>query len=60
MGDIPRYILINEYDVTVKKDNTGEIISHAKAQLEVMVKKYYVKGKVMDLLMHLIMLLEKM
>ncbi len=35
MGDIPRYILINEYDVLVKKDSTGEIISHAKAQLEV-------------------------
>ena len=35
MGDIPRYILINEYDVSVKKDSAGEIISHAKAQLEV-------------------------
>ena len=35
MGEIPRYILINEYDVSVKKDNAGEIISYAKAQLEV-------------------------
>jgi 2-isopropylmalate synthase len=33
MDEIPRYILINEYDVSVKKDNAGEIISHAKAQL---------------------------
>ena len=25
MGEIPRYISINEYDVSVKKDNAGEI-----------------------------------
>ena len=35
MGEIPRYISINEYDVTVKKDKSGNIISSAKAQLEV-------------------------
>ena len=35
MGEIPRYILIKEYDVSVKKDAQGEIISSAKAQLEV-------------------------
>ncbi len=35
MGEIPRYISIKEYDVSVKKDNTGEIISSAKAKLEV-------------------------
>ncbi len=35
MGEIPRYISINEYDVSVKKDATGEIISFAKAKLEV-------------------------
>ena len=35
IGEIPRYILINEYDVSVKKDKVGEIISYAKAQLEV-------------------------
>ena len=35
MGDIPRYISINEYDVSVKKDSTGEVISFAKAKLEV-------------------------
>ena len=39
--------------LTVKKDNTGEIISHAKAQLEVDGQKYYVKVKVMGQLMHL-------
>ena len=45
IGDIPRYILINEYDVTVKKDNTGEIISHAKAQLEVDGQKILCEGQ---------------
>ena len=45
MGEIPRYILINEYDVTVKKDNAGEIISHAKAQLEVDGEKILCEGQ---------------
>jgi len=35
MGEIPRYILIKEYDVSVKKDTSGNIISSAKAQLQV-------------------------
>ena len=35
MGKIPRYILINEYDVSVTKNSEGKIISSAKAQLEV-------------------------
>ena len=35
MGEIPRYISIKEYDVSVKKDNSGDIISSAKAKLEV-------------------------
>ncbi len=35
MDEIPRYILIKEYDVSVKKDSKGNIISSAKAQLEV-------------------------
>ena len=35
MGEIPRYISIKEYDVTVKKDKEGKIISSAKAKLEV-------------------------
>ena len=45
IGDIPRYILINEYDVSVKKDSTGEIISHAKAQLEVDGQKILCEGQ---------------
>jgi 2-isopropylmalate synthase len=45
MGDIPRYILINEYDVSVKKDSAGEIISHAKAQLEVDGQKILCEGQ---------------
>ena len=35
MGEIPKYITIHMYDVTVKKSASGEIISSAKAQLEV-------------------------
>ena len=44
IGKIPRYIVINEYDVSVKKDSSGEIISTAKAQLEVDGKKIICKG----------------
>ena len=35
MGEIPRYISIKEYDVSVKKNKSGKIVSSAKAQLEV-------------------------
>jgi len=35
MGEIPRYILIKEYDVSVKKNNLGNIVSSAKAKLQV-------------------------
>ena len=45
MGDIPRYILINEYDVSVKKDSAGVINSHAKAQLEVDGQKILCEGE---------------
>ena len=45
MGDIPRYILINEYDVSVKKDSVGEIISFAKAKLEVDGQKILCEGQ---------------
>ncbi|WP_435086852.1 citramalate synthase [Candidatus Pelagibacter bacterium nBUS_33] len=45
IGDIPRYILINEYDVSVNKDSAGEIISHAKAQLEVDGQKILCEGQ---------------
>ena len=45
MGEIPRYISINEYDVSVKKDNAGEIISYPKAQLEVDRNKILCEGQ---------------
>ena len=45
MGEIPRYISINEYDVSVKKDTTGKIISVAKAHLEVDGQKILCEGE---------------
>ena len=45
MGGIPRYILIKEYEVSVKKNSSGEIISLAKAQLEVDGKKIICQGE---------------
>jgi len=45
IGEIPRYILIQEYDVSVKKNSTGEIISLAKAQLEVDGEKIICEGQ---------------
>jgi 2-isopropylmalate synthase len=45
MGEIPRYIIIKEYDVSVKKNNVGEIISYAKAQLEVDGQKILCEGQ---------------
>ena len=47
IGEIPRYISINEYDVSVK-NKSGEIVSSAKAQLKLMVKKLFVRVRVMD------------
>ena len=44
-GEIPRYISIKEYDVTVKKNFSGELISTAKAQLEVDGKKILCEGE---------------
>ena len=35
VGEIPRYLSIKEYDVSVKKNSLGEIVSSAKAELEV-------------------------
>ena len=35
VGEIPRYLSIKEYDVSVKKNSLGEIISSAKAEIEV-------------------------
>jgi 2-isopropylmalate synthase len=45
IGEIPRFISINEYDVSVKKDVSGKIISTAKAQLEVDGEKIICEGK---------------
>jgi len=44
IGEIPRYILVKEYDISVKKNSTGEIISSAKAQLEVDGQKIICQG----------------
>ncbi len=45
IGEIPRYISINEYDVSVKKNKSGEIVSSAKAQLEVDGEKIICEGE---------------
>ena len=45
IGEIPRYISINEYDVSVKKNSAGKIVSSAKAQLEVDGKKILCEGE---------------
>ena len=45
IGEIPRFISIKEYDVSVKKNSSGKIISSAKAQLEVDGKKIVCEGE---------------
>ena len=45
VGEIPRYISISEYDVSVKKNAIGKIISTAKAQLEVDGEKIVCEGE---------------
>ena len=45
IGEIPRFILIKEYDVSVKKNSSGEIISSAKAELEVDGEKIICEGE---------------
>ncbi len=45
MGEIPRYISIKEYDVSVKKNSSGEIVSSAKAKLEVDKKLILCEGE---------------
>ena len=45
ISKIPRYILITEYDVSVKKDYSGKIISSAKAQLVVDGEKIICNGE---------------
>jgi len=45
VGEIPRYILIEEYDVSVKKNSSGKIISSAKAHLKVDGEKIICEGE---------------
>ncbi len=45
IGEIPRYISIKEYDVSVKKDDKEKIISKAKANLEVDGEKIVCEGE---------------
>ncbi len=45
IGEIPRYISINEYDVSVKKNQAGDIVSSARAQLEVDGEKIMCEGE---------------
>ncbi len=45
MGEIPRYISIKEYDVSVKKKSDNKIISSAKAHLEVDKKVILCEGE---------------
>jgi 2-isopropylmalate synthase len=45
ISEIPRYILIREYDVSVKKKLSGKIVSSAKAQLEVDGEKIICEGE---------------
>jgi len=45
ISKIPRYISIKEYDVSVKKDSSGAIVSSAKAQLEVDGEKIMCTGQ---------------
>ncbi len=45
IGEIPRYISITEYDVSVKKNHLGMIVSSAKAQLEVDGEKIVCEGE---------------
>ena len=45
MGKIPRYISIKQYDVSVKKNASGKIVSSAKAELEVDGQKILCEGE---------------
>ena len=44
VGEIPRYLIIKTYDVSVKKNSAGDIISSAKAELEVDGEKIVCEG----------------
>ena len=45
IGEIPRYISINEYDVSVKKNKSGNLVSSAKAHLKVDGEKIVCEGE---------------
>ena len=45
IGEIPIYISITEYDVSVKKNSSGNIVSSAKAQLQVDGEKILCEGE---------------
>ena len=45
MDEIPKYITIHMYDVSVKKSSAGEIVSSAKAQLEIDKKLFICEGE---------------
>ena len=45
VGEIPRYLIIKSYDVSVKKNSAGDIISSAKAELEVDGEKIVCEGE---------------
>jgi 2-isopropylmalate synthase len=45
IGEISRFILIKEYDISVKKNSSGEIISSAKAEMEVDGEKIICEGE---------------
>ena len=50
MGEIPRYISIKEYDVSVTKNDKDEIVSKAKANLEVDGEKIICEGEGLSLI----------
>ena len=45
VGEIPKYLTISEYDVSVKKDKNGKIISYAKAHINVDGNKVVCEGE---------------
>jgi 2-isopropylmalate synthase len=45
IGEIPRFISITEYDVSVKKNSLGKIVSSAKAELVVDGQKIICEGE---------------
>ena len=48
LGEIPKYLTISKYDVSVKKESKDKINSFAKAHILVDGKKLFVKDQEMD------------